>query len=85
MASLGDEPFEAFIRHGQPIDPKPINGDAVDGSFLWIVLVRAHSKRATRHPDHIRKRRRPWCDVAISVDGCGDHRSLRAHDGALGE
>jgi hypothetical protein len=44
---------ELPIGNGRAIDPELADGDAVDRRFLGIVLLRPHSERAARNPDHV--------------------------------
>src|SRR6266481_1362263 len=51
-ASRVDEFAELAIGDRRAIHPELAHGNAVDGRFLWIVPIRAHSKRAARHVQH---------------------------------
>src|SRR6266850_237446 len=63
VTSRVDEFGELAIGDRRAIHPELAHGNAVDGRFLWIVPIRAHSKRAARHvqhPDVVRRAFERW-------------------------
>ena len=49
-----DEIAELAVGDRRPVDPEPVDGDAVDRSLLGIVPVRSHPEGAAHEPDHVR-------------------------------
>src|SRR5262245_11702203 len=70
MAGGADELPELPVRHRRSVNPKAVNGNAMDRGFFGVVSVRPHVECAAGYADHA---------VASAAGLSPDGRRLRYH------